>query len=208
MKIEKLGWVVAAALGAVMIGSGFQGRSDKVGVVDLGKVYSESDFAKRQNDQLRAYGDSRMALLEFLDANRAMAPDTATRFRDLSLKANSTAPEKQELEKIKADAVASSRRLRELQTKQTNEAEGQQLQELTRRTQMIQQVAQRWASEFDQDVRQMQDQMRTETLQRARTSVRESAARQGYTLVFVNEIAPYGANDLTAEALKAMNARR
>jgi len=41
MKLEKMGWLVAASLAGAMVATGFQGANDKVGVVDLSKVFGD-----------------------------------------------------------------------------------------------------------------------------------------------------------------------
>jgi Skp family chaperone for outer membrane proteins len=209
MRFEKFGWIAAVALAAVLVGSGFQARGDKVGVVDMSRVFTESEHYKRQNEQLRAFGSTRGALLEFVEQNRTFTAEQALRFKELSLKSAATAGEKQELEGIKAAVMANVKKLSQLQTKPSpSAAETEEMQELSRQSNSMTATAQRWAYEFDEELRNYHEQLRGETLQRAKAAVREVAAKQGYNLVFVNEVAPYSANDLTGEALKAMNAKK
>src|SRR5688572_7618411 len=117
MKFNQFGWVVAAALGATMFAGGFQVNSQKIGVVDMAKVFGDSEFAKKQSEQLKAFGNARSGILEFLETYRAFTPEQAARFRELSLKANASAAEKAEVEKIKQDVMAADKKLKALQQK-------------------------------------------------------------------------------------------
>lgn len=193
----------------VAIGSGFQGRTEKTGVVDIAKVFSDSDLAQRQTAQLRAMGTAREDMLRFVGDNRVFTDAQAARFRELSVKETTTAAEKAELDKIKADVIAANKAFRDLNLKQNpTEADRNKLQEYNRLAQNMTDLSRRWAEEFSSELQTMQDRLRTDTLNRARAAVREVAQKQGFNLVFVQDVAPYGANDLTPDALKAMNAKR
>lgn len=209
MKFERLGWIVAAALAGGIAGMGFQGSSEKTGTVDLARVFNDSDFAKKQTESLRTMGSTRQAVLEFVRTYQHIKPEDATRFHDVSMKPEPTAPEKAEMERIKQDAIASETKYRELTTKdKPTAAEITQLEELNRRKDNVQGLLEKWASEFSGEVQSRQETLRNDTLARVKDAVQQVAKQQGYTMVFVQDIAPYSANDLTDAALKAMNAKK
>jgi Skp family chaperone for outer membrane proteins len=206
MKVRSLGWIVAAALIGVAALVGFQGTTAKIGVVDMAKVFAESDFAKAQTDSLRGFGTARQAMLEFVDTYRVFTPEQATKFHDLSVKPNPTAAEKGELEKVKTDVQTADKRLKELQTK-TNmtPAESAEMSELSRRVQSTTDTAQRWSRDADDELRKMQADSQKAVLDKVREAVKQVGTSGSYTVIFVSELAPYGANDVTKEALVVMN---
>ena len=209
MKIERLGWVVAAALAGAMIGMGFQGNAQKTGTVDLEKVFNESAFAKRQTEGLRNMGQARVAVVEFLRTYRTVKPEDANKFRDLSLKETPTATDKAELERIKNQAQADEQKYRELQVKdKPSQAEVNQIEDFNRRKDATAQLLEKWNGEFSSELQSRQEGLRGETLQRVKDAVAQVAKEQGYSIVFVQNVAPYSANDITAEALKAMNNKK
>jgi Skp family chaperone for outer membrane proteins len=209
MNISKYGWVVAGALGIVFFAGGFQGKADKVGIVDMAKVFSDSDYAKAQTDTLRTLNTSRMDILQFLRTYPVFTPEQASRFKEISMKPMPSAPEKAELEKIKQDVINANKRFNELSTKPNpTPEEVNQLKEFVGRAQAMANTMDRWAHEFQDEVEGVQDKLRGETLDRVKAAVKEVGQKQGYTYVIVQDAAPYGANDITDEAKKAMNAKR
>lgn len=207
MNIKHLGWVVAAALVGVAAIAGFQGSTNKIGIVDATKVFNDSDYAKSQMDTLRSFGTARQDMLQFVDSYRTFTPEQATRFHDLSLKgATITAAEKAELEKIKSDVQTADKRLKALQTKSNvTPAETTEMQDLSRRVQTTTDTAQRWSQDAQQEFDAKRQELQKAGLDKVKDAIKQVAKDQGYTLVFIADVAPYGANDLTADTLKAMN---
>ena len=209
MQIKSLGWIVAAALAAVFVAGGFQSGTSKVGVVDMAKVFNASDYAISQERVLTAYGDTRNNLMEFLDQYRVATPAEADQLKALSLKSPATEADKATLDKLKKDIQAREAAFRQLQTKPTpTPAEVTQLTEFNTRSQTNYQTLQRWSREFEDDVRAFKEKLRSDTLDRVNKAVKEVSAKGGYTIVFSQDASPYGANDVTADALKAMNAQK
>lgn len=209
MKFERLGWVVAAALAGAMFGMGFQGGAQKTGTVDLAKVFNDSAYAKKQTDGLRNVAQARVGVVEFLRTYRTVKPEDANKFRDLSLKENATAADKAEIERIKTQAQADEQTYRAVTTKdKPTQAEVSQIEEFNRRKEATAQLLEKWNGDFTTELQTRQENLRTETLQRVKDAVAQVAKDQGYSMVFDQNIAPYSANDLTAEALKAMNNKK
>lgn len=206
MKLTYLGWVVAAALIAVAVGSGFQGSTQKIGVVDATKVFNDSDYAKAQVDQLKALGQARQDMLQFVESYRTFTVEQAMKFHDLSTKAMPTAADKTEIDGIKKAVIAADTRLKDLQTKANpTPAESAELNELSGRVRSTNETAQRWGRDAQDEFDQKRQELNKLGLDKVRDAIKQAASAQGYTLVFITDIAPYGANDLTAETLKVMN---
>jgi Skp family chaperone for outer membrane proteins len=208
-KFDKLGWVVAAGVIGIMVGSGFQNSTVKIATVDLEKVFNDSEYAKNQTAVLRNMGVARQGVLEYLSTYRAVKVEDAQRFRDLSLKDNPTPADKTALDSLKTTIQTDDRRFKDLQTKSNPTPDEQAaLQDYNRRIQQLAALQQRWNQEFEDEIRNMQQRLRNDTLNRVRQSVNDVAKQQGQSVVFASQVAPYAANDITDEALKNMNARR
>jgi len=189
MKTERLGWLAAAAFAGAILGMGFKAPGDKTGTVDVIKVFKDSDYAKTQNENLQLQVAERRDVVTFVQANRNMKPEDADKLRILSTKDKPTPADKDDITRIKNDAHADEQKAEALQTKDKPTPA-----ELTQ--------------EFNDELTQQQEKMNQEALVRVRQVVQQVAHDQGYTVVFAQEVAPYCANDLTADALKAMNARK
>lgn len=206
MKLQYMGWIAAAALVAVAATTGFQGAQTKVGVVDATTVFNESDFAKTQVDTLKAMAQARQDMLQFLDSYRTFTPEDANKFHDLSMKTPMTAADKAEIDKIKNSVINSDKRLKELQTKANLTApETNELNDLSRRVQSTGELGTRWSREAQDEFEGKKNELQKAGLDKVREAIKQAAAAEGYTIVFISDVAPYGANNLTQAALKVMN---
>lgn len=209
LRFYKFGSLLSVLLLGVMIGGGFQAATDKNGVVDINKLVETSDFGKSVKDNLDKMRAAREDVLSFIDANRVLTMDQATRLRDLTLKADKTPGESAELDTLKASVVATNKKWAELATKGTLTAEERTLlQDYADRAQKMSDLGQRWVRDFTNDIDSWLDKQKTESATRARDAISETAKAQGYTMIYDKAFAPYGANDLTDAALAAMNAKK
>lgn len=209
MHIQKLGWLAAAAMAGLMVGSGFQNKTDKIGVVDVGSIFQTSDLTNKKKDELRVMNDARTGVLQFIHTYRSFTPAQADRFKVLSLKPTLTGAEKTELDKIKADVMAQDKANKALQQKPNpTPDEVNKLNAISSQTQQSQAIEQSWVREFDTDLHDKQESLRQDVLDQVQGVVDDIGKKQGYTLIFVKDVAPYGANDVTAETLKVMNAKK
>jgi len=208
-KNAKIGWLCAAGLLGILAAAAFQAPTDKFGVVDISKVVEQSDFGKANQDAFKKMKADRETVLEFIDQNRVLTNEQAMRIRDLSIKDTRTPEEAAELDRIKAEVVASSKKSTELSTKANMTPEERTLlEDYSRRSQTMEQVGQRWYQDFTKEMQDWADKQKLASVEKARAAIQDVAKSQGYTLVFEVGIAPYGANDLTDSALKAMNAKK
>jgi Skp family chaperone for outer membrane proteins len=209
IKIQHMGWVLAAGIAGMMAGSGFQGKTDKYGVVDLAEVFTASDFATTQTQELRTLSAQRQDILQFANTYPVFSADQAQRFRELSVKPQPTAPEKAELEKLKNEIIAQDKKLKAVQTKTNPTPEDVALlSQYSDRAQNMLKTLDRWAREFGEELMGQQEKLRTDTLNRVKAAVQEVGQKQGYSVVYVQDIVPYGANNITKDSLKAMNSKK
>lgn len=205
----QFGWVLFATVTGISLAGGFQDKTDKIGVVDITKVVEQSDFGKQNQEQFAKMKNAREGLLEFVDTNRVLTNEQAQMLRDLTLKANRTKEEDAKMETIRTDVIARNARMKELATKtQLTNEERTLIEEYARQSQTMNDVAQRWFREFTADMGDWADKQKIESINRARVAIQEVAKQQGYTVVFELGVAPYGANDVSAAALQAMNAKK
>jgi Skp family chaperone for outer membrane proteins len=209
MKFDKLGWIVAAALAGGIAGAGFQGNTEKTGTVDLAKVFNDSEFAKKQTESLKVMGAARQGVIEFVRANPHMKTEDALKFKELTVKDSPTANDKADLERLKTIAQASESDYRTLTTKEKpQQAEIAQIEDFNKRKDSSQSLLEKWNADFSAELQTKQESLRTETLSRVKEAIQTVAKNQGFSIIFVQEVAPYSANDLTPDALKAMNAKK
>lgn len=210
IKTDKLGWLVAAALaGAMSVGalSGFQGNTaPKFASVDIAKVFDESSLAATNTTAIEDARKLRAGILEFVNANRAMETKDAQRLSDLMAKGDAaSAAEKSEIEKIKTAAAESTRKQRELQTKNPlTDADKAALSDYAAKVQANNALLGQLQGKYEGDLQNMLRDSREKTLVRVRDVIKSIAAKGGYTVVFSSEAAPYASNDLTDEALKTL----
>lgn len=206
---EKISYLVAAASLGVLFATGFQGSESKIGVVDISRVVEQSDFGKKNQEDFNNMKAAREGVLEFIDQYRVLTNEQALKLKELSLKNPISAGEKAELDSLKATIQQAETKSKELSIKSTLTPEERTLmEEYARRSQTMEQTAQRWFREFTNEMQAWADKQKIASIDRARESVNEVAKSGGYTIVLEAGVAVYGANDLTEAALKAMNAKK
>ncbi len=205
---NKLGWLVAAALaGAMAVGalSGFQGTAPKFATVDVEKVFAGSKLRDTNNTTLNNANKVRLGALEFISQNLAMSNADARKYYDLSIVEKPTAAQTADLAKLKADAEAATNKSRELSTKTTlTDAEKALVNTYGENTRAKRPLLGAMEAEYQEQMRNIQADLRDKTLERVNEVVRDIAAKGAYTVVFNTASAPYAANDLTQEALNKL----
>ncbi len=198
------GWILSLALGSGILAAGFQAKQDKVGVVDFMKVLLDSKEVKKFEDTMRIAQTVRAGVINFIQTNPTIKLEDAIKLRDLSLKATITDPEKAEIEKIKAAAIASEERLRKIQQIQKpSQQELLELDDLNRRRSLSQQTLERFANEMQLEMQDKQAVGNNEVRGKIREVISGVAKSQGYTMVYSTDSAVYGVNDITDACVKA-----
>ena len=202
----QLGWVLAAALIAVLVAGGFNQAAIKVGVVDISKVVEDSEFGRTNQATFLKMKQARETLLEFVDTNRVLSAEQADRIKTLWLKPAPTKEESAELETKKAEVGLAAKKSQELATKPNMSPEERTLvEEYARRSQNMEATAQRWYREFTDEMQKWADGQKLQSLTKARAAINDVAKAEAYTVILEVGIAPYGANDISAAVLAKMN---
>lgn len=207
-RTQKIAFAASAAFAAIALVA-FQAPQQKLGIVDVSKLFNESDFAKGQQDKLRKVGVARTTLLQTMDDYRTLTVEQAQNLRKLSLLPSPKPEDTASLDSLKAEIAAGDKKYKDLQVKANpTPAEVSALQEYSARERATLSLSRRWAQEFDDEVKNLNESLNKETIDHIKQGLKKVGADKGYTLIFSQDVAPYGANDLTADVLKAMNSQK
>jgi Skp family chaperone for outer membrane proteins len=207
--LAKLGWVISAALGGLLLAGGFQGPTEKTGVVDINYLVKTSDYGSQALANLKQMQEARNGVLQFIVTNRVLTVAQAEKLKELSLKSPQSDADKAELLKLQADIKASKVKNDELALKSNPTPEEKTLMnDYGDRIRAMEQKVLEWDQAFTRELQDSVSKQQSATIDKARAAVKEVAKAQGYTIVFEAQVAPYGANDISDAALKAMNAKK
>jgi Skp family chaperone for outer membrane proteins len=188
--------------------SGFQGSSLKFANVDVEKVFNSSSLTKENQEQLQLYGSKRLDILRFLGANRAMMPSDTQTYADLMLMVKPSDSDTQRLASIVKAAQAESQKQSDLMQKSDKTLtsdDNRNLSDYHGRMQVNTDFTQKLEAKYDQEIRDEQTKLRNDALEKVRKTVGEMARKQGYSIVFSLDAAPFAQNNLTEEVTKEVN---
>lgn len=206
MKIRQLGWVFSAAFLAVLVGGGFQNPTDKIGIVDIVRLRNDSDFAKKRQADLQDLQTTYQGVLDFVKGYPVFTADQAKKFKELATKPKRTPAEDADLQKIRTDVMAASKNYQELQVKPTpTPAEAALLRDFAGREGLMRETVEVWGKEFEAEMAKVARRVDEEYFKAVDASVKEIGSKQGYSVIFSRETAPYAANDVTDEMIKLLN---
>ncbi len=198
-----VGATAFAVLGLIGL-SGFQANSPKMGVVDFTKAFNESALVRTQDETLRQSERARQSIIEYVNTYPTITRDQATRFRTLSVKRDKTEADGTALEKLKAEVQAEEKKSRDLQTKANPTQEDLKAIEGYRtRAQATREMLQGWVQEFRGEMVELQSQARQELATKIRSVIAEVGKREGYSVIYDIQTAPYAANDVTKQVQEA-----
>ena len=200
------GWLVAAGLLGTVVGVGFQDGKEKFGVVDLRLVIMNSKLNQEMSDRVEAARQVRLTILDFMQLQRVLKEDQATRIRELELKEDKTDDEKAELETIQQEVIAAAKDFDRLnQILSLTEPERQLLQEYHQRRDTTERLWLLWKDELDREYAVIREQATQEAIDRAQEGAVAVAKREGYTTVFSSSAVIYATNDITEAATQEAN---
>ena len=198
--------VFAAFLLGMFALTAWQNNTQKFGVVNLGDVAEKSKLCVREKQEFEALRTKYGSLIQFLNTNKAVAREDATKIIDIWRKDAPTAAENQQLEQLKTKAQTQSEELRRLISVLNPTAEQQsRIRELSGWSQATEDVLPQLDNLLGQAMQSRANTKQQEVLDKARAAVQKVGKRDGFTMVFESQVAVYGATDLTSEALKTMD---
>jgi len=208
MKFDKKQYLIIFAaffLGMFAL-TAYQNNVDKFGVVSLGDVAEKSKLGQREKKEFEALRTKYGGLIQFLNTNKVAAREDVQKIVDLWNKEKPTAAETQQLETLKTKAQTQSEELRRLISVLNPSAEQQsRIRELSGMSQGTEDMLPQLDNMLGTAMQQRANAKQQEVLEKARAAVQKVGQRDGFTLVFENQMAVYGATDITNEALKTMD---
>jgi Skp family chaperone for outer membrane proteins len=209
IKGNQLGWIVAAGLGGILIGGGFEPAGPKYGVVDVNQVMGKSAMGTAFSKALEGMKSSRQGLLQFIGQHLVMTPGQANDLKELYLKPTPTADDKAKIESIQKDVLDSEKKYQDVQQKQNPTDDDRKLLAFdNNEVRGMEETVQLWARQLSQEVQDFVDKQNRDLEQAARAAIQEVGKAQGYTVLYDTHFTPYGANDVTDAAIKAMDAAK
>jgi Skp family chaperone for outer membrane proteins len=206
MRISQLGWVLAAATVGVAIGSGFQEKTKKTGFIDMQGVYSDSNLKQKNDAKLRNAAQLRQAAFDFLKLNPEFTDDQLARYKVLATKEAPTPAETAELTKIKTAVQTATNQFEDLRKKPNpSAADLKTLDTLGALNDSNKKAEAAWGQEFTQQLDTMQSDLNLASLDAIKAAIAQVAKPQGYTLVFRENVAIYGSNNLGPEVKKIVD---
>lgn len=196
--------VLALGMTAILAGSGFQGANMKIGIVDTNDVAQQVATNKNLVEQQKNLESDRQAVVDFLQHYPILKKEEADRFKTLQTKATKTDAEKAELEKIKSTAEETLRKLKDLELKSSpTQDELKYMDEYRQRQEAMGPYIQGLVNDFREELTNIRSQNQNLVVKAVTAGIAEVGKKQGYTLLFDKNTAPYAANDVTADVLKA-----
>lgn len=207
--MKKIHTVIATVvvIFAIFVISAFQAQTQKFGVCDLSSVANNSKYGKRKMQEIETARSKYFSILTFLRQNPFISRSEAQKFRDLSLSNSLTPAQQKDLDELKAGA----QRLREeferlVNMRNPSESEQRRIQELAVAREEIMQIQNTWGEEFARTLNDQFESAKEDVHNKVKAAVRKLGRRDGFSVIFDSNSAPYAANDVTDELLKVMDA--
>jgi Skp family chaperone for outer membrane proteins len=199
--------ITSLGLVTLLVGSGFQGANMKIGVVDSMAAQDALIKAKNMQEEMVAFRTLRDNAFEFLSRYRLIKKNDAEKFVALSVKATKTEVEKNELEKIKTSVMDAKKKFDDLQLKANpTPEEVKQLDDFRKVQADAQEFLGQMAQDTQNEISVKQNQLAGALRDSYSTVLRDLGKKQGYSVIFDRNVAPFGANDITDDVVKAANA--
>ena len=196
--------ILAIGMVAVLAGSGFQGASQKIGVIDSNAVMQAVALAKNMVEDEKNLKTDRETVMQFLQRYPVIKKEDAEKFKNLSIKPKKTDVEKSELEKLKVAAQDSMTKFKSLELKSSpTQDELKQLDEFRNRKTEMDDYLQSLFKDFQAEYVGIHDKNQSTVYEAFKSGVNEVAKKQAFTIVFDKNIAPFGANDITEDVSKS-----
>lgn len=200
------GWLVAAGMLGIMVGSGFQSADEKFGMVNVRKVIMDSKLNQDMTDRVEVARKARVSILEFMNIQQVLTEEQANGIRDLELKETKTEEDQKALETIQQAVIAAVKEFDRLNgILELTEPERLLLQDYHQRRDTTRGLLQAWTQEFEQDFARLREQAMLDAVELAEEAASVVAGKEGYTVLFSSSAVIYAANDITESATVEAN---
>jgi len=206
--IQYSGWMVAAALAAVVFTTGANNATTKEGVVNKDSVFKNSEYGRKFMQNMRTVFEARQGLMEFINKYKVITESQANRLKDLMLKDSPSESDKVEIQTIKDQVIADDKKRNDLsQKKDKTDEESKLIQEYATRTQKAQDLLQDWGGKMREEMNQIREKMEAEAQEKVTAAISAAAKAGGFTMIHDSNLVPYAVNNITEEATKKMDSK-
>jgi Skp family chaperone for outer membrane proteins len=196
--------VVALGLVVLMVGSGFQGPSLKFGVVDSFATQAGMEQMQTLKEEEKNAFSARSVYFAFVVSTGSLRVEDAKKFRELSMKTTKTDADKIEMDRLKTLANDGKKKFEDLVIKQNpTDADLKLLDELRNRQAQLKEYLQVTQKELEQEMEALNNANLRKLSEIYKAAVTEVGKKQQFTLIFDKGNAPYAANDITDDVIKA-----
>jgi Skp family chaperone for outer membrane proteins len=196
--------ILAIGMVAVLAGSGFQGASQKIGVIDSNSVMQAVALAKNMVEDEKNLKSDREMVMQFLQRYPIIKKEEAEKFKTISIKPNKTDAEKAELEKLKTIAQDTVKKFKDLELKSSpTQDELKLLDEYRNRKNDMDEYLQGLFKDFQTELAGIHDKNQGIVYEAFKAGINDTGKKQAFTVIFDKNIAPFGTNDITDDVTKA-----
>ncbi|MBA3726066.1 MAG: OmpH family outer membrane protein, partial [Armatimonadetes bacterium] len=186
--------------------SAFQPQTMKFAVVNLADLAEKSKLGMREKKNFDGLRTKYSSLIQFMNTNKVMKREDASKLVEIWRAEKPTPAQTTEMEAIKTAAQKNSDELRTLISKLNPTQEEQtKIREMSSLAQGTEDMLDQLDKLLGQAMQAQASAKQADVLNRARAAVQKVGKRDGYTLVLESNVAPYGATDITDDALKVMD---
>lgn len=205
MKISQLGWIISAALIGGALTTAFQEKPVKIGFVDFGSAFSQSNLKQQEEAQFQAKAQQLRDALNFANLNQVFTEQQLSDFQKYVLADPQTPADQDALKKLEADVTTASKLFDQLQQKSAPTPDDTaQLNDLANRRNFTYQSLNSLQSTFSQFMANFKQKQAQEASDKIQAAAEKVAKKQGFTLVFSDNSAVYGGEDLTDQVAKSL----
>lgn len=206
MKLSNLGWILSAAMIGAILTSAFNQKADKIGFVDFGAAFSGSPLKQQEQAQFEARAQQLRQALNFASLNDAFTSDQLSQFQDLVLTDPSTPADTAGLQKLEADVTAAAKLFDQLRQKPAPTPDDTtQLNDLANRHNLTDQTIPNLQNSFSNYMATYKQKQAQDASEKIQLAAEKVAKAQGFTLVFSDNCAVYGGQDITDAVSKALS---
>lgn len=205
MKLSQLGWFISAALIGGALTTAFQDKPVKIGFVDFGTAFSQSNLKQQEEAQFQAKAQKLRDALNFANLNQVFTEQQFADFQKYVLADPQTPADQDALTKLEADVTAASKQFDQLQQKSAPTPDDTaQLNDLANRRNFTYQSLNSLQSTFSSFMANFKQKQAQDASDKIQAAAEKIAKKQGFTLIFSDNSAVYGGEDLTDQVAKSL----
>ena len=209
LKSRRTAWVVAAAIAAVVfVGSAVNAATNeqKIGIVDIQRVYKDAPRIKQYMEELDGVKQTLTAKLDIRAQNMMLDENEIKELIDLKTKANPTAADTARIKQLTDLERAKDDEIKKLQeTKDLNEQQKARLKELQDLMQKSKDTGNALIKDYDAQYQSKMQELQGKVDTELQAVINKVAEAKSLTLVFDKAGVLYGGTDITDDVINRLD---